>query len=193
MTTKTGVTVALNCTRCKQERAIANFTANTRVCNYCLNDPSYLQARAIRIRMAGDAFRAILDQNDVPRFASAPKMNDMLTSFFEQWGGQESFIADVVRHGKELLEKKSIHQDTTRFLTGMLKLTNENNKRQDQFEVAKMTDEQLKREQQAVLLEMLLSSELEPAKLAALQNVLDAFDLPRDDPNVIAEVKDAEP
>ena len=178
------------CVNCGIKRSGADFaSAQCKVCSFCATDPAYALSLERRLALARDAYLKMLDAAELPKFKSGPRMSELLASFFVTWGGQEKFVADLVSHGRTLLAEKPKSPDTTRYMLGMLKFVNEDNKREDELEVKRMTDEQIRQERALGFLELAMEAMADDAKSSMIAEVLQIFSL-QATPGVVQSVTD---
>jgi hypothetical protein len=183
------VDVPMTCPECKKHRSKLEFEflpIDAR-CKHCIPDQDYYDLREECKLQAARNFAQIVDMANVAA-PNAPSINEFLGHFYEEWGGGRMFVHDLAMQLKTAMQLRPGSDAVIKNLLAIAKLTHSASSLQQQEDLARMSDEQIRERNKINALAVLSEVVQDDAKGKLLAELLRANGL-MPDPALIAEVQ----
>jgi hypothetical protein len=164
----------LQCEECGLDFPIDHFPdiALGMICENCLlGIDSEQAAKKLEAKTKAMANK-LLDVKDVNELL--PKVRTVLGSIYKNFGGPRGFADRVHWMIEELCNRSPVPSSAAQLMIQLMKLHLSLEQTEDQSDARKMTDEQIKNEQQLALLQIAMDAAGDPSKQSILFKMLEA-------------------
>lgn len=180
------------CSKCRLSLPIEKFPClpDPR-CEKCIPDDVREKKELTAINRAKRQFAQVLDITGGAT-VDVPRLDQLMSAIFRQWGGFELFAADLVYHIQTAMNSKPGSKYVIDSMFNVAKLNLQANKLTRQIDVDQMTDRQLKAQRQLEAMEILadlakdreyarpLLRILKEAGLEVTEETIEQFGAPRE-------------
>jgi hypothetical protein len=165
----------MKCSRCEKDYPISFFPSLTKigiVCEACLNPMSTAgEAREVMLAQVKEMTDQVLDLQFSDESSALPKLKVAVTEIYKEFGGPRQFAAKFRWMIDQLSARRPFPASAAQLMINFLKLHHSVEQTDESINARQMTDEQIKREQQLAVIEMVMDAAGDPVKLKALESI----------------------
>lgn len=161
------------CDTCDHSYQAIHFLDEKRphTCKWCCAKTNELQAKEEAAGKARKTFAEILDKANVRR-ADLPQIEEMCGGIVEAYGGMNLFCTDVADYLKDMIARRPTSGAAAQIMLRFIDLVGKANEHVRRVHVDEMNQEQIRQEQQRMLMELLVQASADPDKQQFLINLL---------------------
>jgi hypothetical protein len=156
------------CESCGNQWPIDKFPAidDGDVCEYCLTGADIAK---VKKRLEAQT-KDIADQlvNATGSVAAMPKVKDLIAEIYKLYGGPTGFAAKFVWIVDQLCERKQVPASAAALMAQIIKLHLNVEANDSESDIRRLTDEQIRREQDLAFMQMLLEASGDPTKMSTI-------------------------
>lgn len=162
----------LICERCKIEWGVDHFpeVCDALICEYCLAGEDANKARVKLAAKAKDIANKLLDATEVE--SQSPLTDTVCAEIYREFGGARGYAVYFKSVVDELMSRQQVPASAGSLLLNFLKIHLNVEAKKDQNILRDMTDEQIRREQDLAMMQLIMESANDSDKMELLKKAM---------------------
>ena len=161
------------CSTCKNSFPEDKFPdlGGDAVCEFCMTGESIKEAKEKLIAKTDAIAKKMLDVTGVE--GTVPKLNSVVSAIYKEFGGPVGFAQSFKWMMDEFMGRKVIPVQAANVMLQFMKIHFQLETKDEDFDLKKMTDEQIRREQDLAMMQLVLEASENPLRRDALSAMLE--------------------
>lgn len=161
------------CSTCKNSFPADKFPelGGEPVCEFCMTGESLAAAKEKLIAKTDQIAKGILDATGVD--GTIPKLNGVVSAIYKEFGGPVGFAQSFKWMMDEFMDRRQIPVQAANIMLQFMKIHFQLETKDQDLDLKKMTDDQIRREQDLAMMQLVLEAAENPMRRDALSAMLE--------------------